>query len=90
MSLLRSGFGVRTLLCEGGPRLSWELLAAGLLDELFITLGPKLVSGNLAGATTRPSLPMLSGAELDPPPKLELISVLEAGSYLFSRYRISR
>jgi riboflavin biosynthesis pyrimidine reductase len=90
MRLLNSRLAVRTLLCEGGPHLSWQLLAASLLDELFITLGPMLVSGDLASAAARPSLPVFSGTELDPPAKLELISVLEASSYLFLRYRISR
>src|ERR1039457_3562909 len=31
---LRARFGVRTLLCEGGPHLNSELLSAGLVDEL--------------------------------------------------------
>ncbi len=34
---LHDRFGVRTLLCEGGPHLNSELLAAGLVDELFLT-----------------------------------------------------
>lgn len=29
--------GVRFLLCEGGPTLAGQLLAAGLVDELFLT-----------------------------------------------------
>ena len=30
--------GVRALLCEGGPTLNRALLAAGVVDELFLTL----------------------------------------------------
>ena len=37
--------GVRALLCEGGPTLNRELLAAGLVDELFLTLAPLLTGG---------------------------------------------
>ena len=37
--------GVRALLCEGGPTLNRALLAAGLVDELFLTLAPQL-AGN--------------------------------------------
>ena len=37
--------GVRALLCEGGPTLNGALLAAGLVDELFLTLSP-LLAGN--------------------------------------------
>ena len=38
--------GVRALLCEGGPRLHAELEAAGLVDELFLTIAPKLAGGD--------------------------------------------
>ena len=37
--------GIRALLCEGGPTLNRALLAAGLVDELFLTLSP-LLAGN--------------------------------------------
>lgn len=40
LRVLRGRFGV--LLCEGGPRLNRELLGEGLLDDLFLTLGPVL------------------------------------------------
>jgi hypothetical protein len=43
---LRERFGVRTLLCEGGPRLASQLCQAGLLDELFLSLAPKLAGGD--------------------------------------------
>jgi riboflavin-specific deaminase-like protein len=33
---------VRTLLCEGGPHLNADLLSAGLVDELFLSLSPLL------------------------------------------------
>jgi len=45
---LRERFGVHTLLCEGGPHLNAQLLAAGLVDELFLCLSPKLAGGDLA------------------------------------------
>nr|WP_253945430.1 dihydrofolate reductase family protein [Nocardioides sp. zg-DK7169] len=37
--------GLRHLLCEGGPRLLADLLAAGLVDELAATYVPALVGG---------------------------------------------
>jgi riboflavin biosynthesis pyrimidine reductase len=43
---LRERFGVRTLLCEGGPHLAAQLCEAGLLDELFLSLAPKLAGGD--------------------------------------------
>jgi riboflavin biosynthesis pyrimidine reductase len=78
-------FGVRTLLCEGGPHLNAQLLAHGLVDELFLTLSPKLAGGDAVSETLR----IVSGPEFDPPLALELAGVLEQDSYLFLRYRVS-
>jgi riboflavin biosynthesis pyrimidine reductase len=84
LSQLRADYGVRTLLCEGGPHLNAQLLSAGLVDELFLSLSPALASG----AETSEGLRILSGPELDPPAALELVSVLEHDSSLFLRYKI--
>ncbi|HEV3095287.1 MAG TPA: dihydrofolate reductase family protein [Solirubrobacteraceae bacterium] len=46
MRELRGRFGVRTLLCEGGPHLNAHLLATGLVDELFLSLAPTLAGGD--------------------------------------------
>jgi riboflavin-specific deaminase-like protein len=85
MAELHQRFGVRTLLCEGGPHLNAHLLAAGLVDELFLSLSPKLAGGDAGSETLR----ILSGPELDPPVALELIAALEHDSHLFLRYRIA-
>ena len=37
--------GCRTLVCEGGPHLHADLVELGLVDELFVTLAPKLAGG---------------------------------------------
>lgn len=37
--------GLSRVLCEGGPTLHRDLLAAGLLDELSLTLAPSAVGG---------------------------------------------
>ncbi len=42
---LRADRGVRSLLCEGGPRLHGQLVDEGLVDELFVTHAPKLGGG---------------------------------------------
>ncbi len=85
ISQLRERFGVESLLCEGGPHLSAQLLAAGLVDELFLSVAPKLVGGEPAGGE---ALRILAGAELDPAVDLELLSVLGGDSYLFLRYGV--
>jgi riboflavin-specific deaminase-like protein len=42
---LHTRLGVRTVMCEGGPHLNGQLFAAGLVDELFLSLAPKLAGG---------------------------------------------
>ncbi len=77
-------FAVRTVLCEGGPHLNSQLLAAGLVDELFLSLAPKLAGGD----ATSEALRILAGVDLDPPVELELLSALESQSHLFLRYGV--
>jgi riboflavin-specific deaminase-like protein len=82
---LAERFGVRTLLCEGGPHLNAELLQAGLVDELFLSLSPKLAGGEDA---TGEALRIVAGAQFREPLELELLGVLESGSSLFLRYAV--
>jgi riboflavin-specific deaminase-like protein len=84
MAQLRERFAVRTLLCEGGPHLNGQLLAAGLVDELLLTFAPKLAGG----PTGHEILRITAGVELEPPLELELLGVLESESHLFLRYRV--
>ena len=83
LAYLHERHGVRSILCEGGPTLNSFLFAAGLVDELFLTLSPKL----LAGAS---ALTIVAGRELVEPADARLISVAEADNELFSRWRFSR
>jgi riboflavin-specific deaminase-like protein len=78
---LRDDYGVRSILCEGGPTLNSYLLAAGLVDELFLTLNPKIAGGAAA-------LTIVAGRELVEPAELELVSTAEGGGDLFTRWRI--
>lgn len=41
--------GAETVLCEGGPNLLGQLVGAGLVDELFLTLAPTVVGGDRVG-----------------------------------------
>ncbi len=38
--------GMTQVLCEGGPRLFGSLLEAGLVDELCVTIAPRIVGGD--------------------------------------------
>jgi riboflavin-specific deaminase-like protein len=80
---LHTRYAVGTLLCEGGPHLNAQLLAADLVDELFLSVAPKLAGG--AGG----ALAIVAGAELVPPVALELQAALESDSHLFLHYRVA-
>ena len=80
---LTSDFGVRNLLCEGGPTVFGALLHEDLADELFLTLSPRLAGGGSETAITHgPALPELL--------HLALEWALEREGSMFLRYAVSR
>ncbi len=76
---LRHDREVRSLLCEGGPTLHAELVAAGLVDELFITRSPKVAGGVGPG--------LFYGLEAHTH-ELELEWLAENDGELYFRYRV--
>lgn len=86
LAQLSADHGVRVLLCEGGPHLAAQLLAGGLLDELFLSLSPLLAAGEAASGQ---ALRILAGPGLDPPVALELREALQSSSQLFLHYGVS-
>ena len=56
--------GLPRILCEGGPRLHRDLLAADLVDELSLTLVPTVVAGAGRRSTDGPALPGQRGFSL--------------------------
>jgi riboflavin biosynthesis pyrimidine reductase len=84
---LAGRFAIFSLLCEGGPHLARELLAAQLVDEIFLTISPLLAGGEPSGGE---ALRILAGAELEPAARLELLGVMSSDSYVFLRYAVSR
>jgi riboflavin-specific deaminase-like protein len=79
---LHSDYAIRSLLCEGGPTLFGALLHEGVIDELFLTLAPKL-AGGLADLT------ITAGAELVDPRELDISWLLERNGSLYLRYSIA-
>ncbi len=69
----------RVVLCEGGPSLNGRLIAAGLVDELFVTVSPRLLAG--------PSARLAHGADQGDASPWELRHLLVDGDYVFLRYR---
>jgi 2,5-diamino-6-(ribosylamino)-4(3H)-pyrimidinone 5'-phosphate reductase len=43
--ILRQNYGVQSLAVEGGGSTNFDFLNAGLIDELFVTVAPKLKGG---------------------------------------------
>ena len=76
---LRQERGIKALLCEGGPTLHGALHAHGLVDELFLTIAPKLAGGDA---------PRIIEGELPAVADLELAWLLEQDGELFARYRV--
>jgi len=72
--------GIRSVLCEGGPTLNASLLRAGLVDELFLTIGPLLAGGDAPR--------IVEGVVGERPTPARLMWVLEAGDELLLRYAL--
>ncbi|MGZ3147357.1 pyrimidine reductase family protein [Lentzea chajnantorensis] len=70
--------GLRRINLEGGPKLFGTMLAAGLVDELNLTVAPVLAAGDAGRIAHGPG-----GVPAD----LELRSVLRADDVLLLRYR---
>jgi riboflavin-specific deaminase-like protein len=79
-----AGRGVRTLLCEGGGDLCAQLFAAGAVDEIYLTLAPRILGGARA-----PSMVDGTGFLPDEIPDPRLASVEQIGDELFLRYEVS-
>lgn len=76
-----AGDGLGRVLCEGGPRLNHDLLLAGLVDEVFVTVAPLLVGGHGPG---------IVHGNLPAPLGLELAEARHHEGELLLRYRVRR
>jgi len=83
---LREKWNVKRLLCEGGGELNSALFRAGLVDELNLTVCPKIFGGRSAPAIAEgKGARRLAGAA-----QLELKSFRRIGDELFLVYRANR
>lgn len=78
---LRTDHDVRVLLCEGGPTMFGAMLAENVVDELFLTLAPKLAGGAPGPAIT-------AGPQLPEPRELAIRWLLERDGSLYIRYAL--
>ncbi|WP_418959666.1 pyrimidine reductase family protein [Streptomyces tritici] len=70
--------GLRRQLTEGGPRLLGQFVAAGVLDELCLSVSPTMTAGSAQRIAGGPSVTV--------PARFSLASVLEEAGFLYTRY----
>lgn len=75
--------GIQRLLCEGGPSFNHSLISQQIADDLFLTIGPKIIGQSTA-------LTIVHGPLLEPSeaPALELLQTQQFGNELMLRYRL--
>ena len=74
---MRRRFGTRLVQAEGGATVNGQLAAAGLVDELNLTVSPQLAGG---------SGPRLLERAPDLTQRMDLAHVLEDDGFLFTRW----
>ena len=84
LQTLKRDYAVERLLVEGGPTLNRALISAKLVDEIFLTLAPKLLGADASSGTGT----ILRGA-LPAAVDLHLLSAHLAGDELFLRYSVT-
>lgn len=83
LAWLRRKWNVRELLCEGGGELNDALFRAGLVDELHLTLCPRVFGGRQAPTIAEgEGFPQLAQAA-----QLQLVSARRVGDELYLVYR---
>lgn len=81
LETLAGEFGISRLLVEGGPSVNRSFLEAWLVDEVFLTLAPKIVGGDVRSLVD--GEPLRQGATLP-----SLVSIYLSDSELYLRYRL--
>jgi riboflavin-specific deaminase-like protein len=85
LAILRADYGVERLVCEGGGTLLRSFAAEDLLDELHLTICPRIFGG--IGAPTLTGLP---GKFLPKSTQLRLVEMRRAGDECFTRWSVVR
>ncbi|WP_242718846.1 dihydrofolate reductase family protein [Microcoleus vaginatus] len=80
-----ANFDIKRLAILGGGKLVASVLAAGLVDELWLTVCPLILGGADA-----PTPVEGEGFLADVAPKLELLAVKQVGQEVFLHYRVDR
>ena len=81
LDTLADEFAVRHLLVEGGPKVNHSFLEARLVDELFLTLSPKISGGDSRFLVDGKELPHKGDS-------FNLVSAHLSDSEIYLRYRL--
>ncbi|WP_322796464.1 RibD family protein [Tepidiforma sp.] len=85
---MRHELGAGLLLCEGGPTLNAGLFALDAVDELFITIGPRVIAGR--DSLTPVEGPLAFTRETMKQLELAWAVPSETTAELYCRYRVRR
>jgi 5-amino-6-(5-phosphoribosylamino)uracil reductase len=81
LNWMRETLGAQTVMCEGGGDLVAQLFAARAVDELYVTVVPRILGGIAA-----PTLAGGEGFDPDEIPDATLASMERIGDELYLRY----
>lgn len=85
LTAIRTQFGVERLLCEGGSEMNASLLREDWVDELFLTLAPKIKLGREV-----PTIADGDALDRSQVQNWNLVSEIRRGDEVFLRYRRPR
>jgi riboflavin biosynthesis pyrimidine reductase len=86
VAVLKERYGIRYLLCEGGPSLYGAMLAARLIDEKFLTVSPIEV-GARSPEGPRPTILSTVGFSKEDAVRWRWLSCRKVGDHQFHRFR---
>lgn len=85
LSILRDDFKIKRIVCEGGGRLLRALLDQNLVDEINVTLCPRIFGGKKV-----PTLSGIPGDFLPASVSLQLIEMKTLGNECFTRWKVKK
>ena len=85
VEILGEVYQVKQLLIEGGGQVNFDLLKAGLIDEIYLTLCPKIIGGrDVTTSVEGDGFDFLNIVDV------ELIDHRTVGNEIFLHYRVQR
>jgi riboflavin biosynthesis pyrimidine reductase len=75
---VRARLAGKVVMMEGGPTLAGLMVSLGLVDELFLTIAPRVISGSSAR--------VMHGVDADPTPWSFAHGFVDEQGFLFLRY----